>query len=210
MKNLVVSALLASAIAAPACAAELVTNGGFEDPAGLNAGWNHSISSSLDIVFAPGGAFAGDNLLRFSAKDGGAADTIYRTLNTVVGATYTYSFAVYSDTSLAGASSDFTAMLGSNVLVDFKNSDPFAWGLVIGSYVATSTKTELSFSGFSSKGAYGLDNVSVTGPTVEIDLPGTGGGAVPEPATWAMMLLGFGVVGATMRRRRAAGLAFAA
>ncbi|MFD1786733.1 FxDxF family PEP-CTERM protein [Sphingomonas floccifaciens] len=29
------------------------------------------------------------------------------------------------------------------------------------------------------------------------------GSAVPEPATWAMMLLGFGLVGATMRRRAA-------
>jgi hypothetical protein len=28
--------------------------------------------------------------------------------------------------------------------------------------------------------------------------------AVPEPATWGMMLIGFGVVGAAMRRRRAA------
>lgn len=27
-------------------------------------------------------------------------------------------------------------------------------------------------------------------------------GAVPEPATWGMMILGFGVAGATMRRRR--------
>ena len=27
-------------------------------------------------------------------------------------------------------------------------------------------------------------------------------GAVPEPATWAMMILGFGGVGATLRRRR--------
>ncbi len=26
-------------------------------------------------------------------------------------------------------------------------------------------------------------------------------GAVPEPATWAMMIMGFGLVGATMRRR---------
>jgi hypothetical protein len=30
----------------------------------------------------------------------------------------------------------------------------------------------------------------------------TPGGAVPEPATWAMMILGFGVVGATLRTRR--------
>ena len=27
---------------------------------------------------------------------------------------------------------------------------------------------------------------------------------VPEPATWAMLIAGFGLVGATMRRRRAA------
>lgn len=30
----------------------------------------------------------------------------------------------------------------------------------------------------------------------------TGSGAVPEPATWAMMILGFGVVGAATRRKR--------
>ena len=32
----------------------------------------------------------------------------------------------------------------------------------------------------------------------------TVGGAIPEPATWAMLLTGFGLVGATMRRRAAA------
>ena len=32
-------------------------------------------------------------------------------------------------------------------------------------------------------------------------------GGVPEPATWAMMLLGFGGIGAAMRRRRKPGLA---
>jgi hypothetical protein len=31
---------------------------------------------------------------------------------------------------------------------------------------------------------------------------GAGGGSVPEPATWAMMLLGFGGIGASMRRQR--------
>lgn len=34
------------------------------------------------------------------------------------------------------------------------------------------------------------------------DLVGTVGNAVPEPATWAMMLFGFGVVGSSIRRRR--------
>ena len=30
------------------------------------------------------------------------------------------------------------------------------------------------------------------------------GGAVPEPSTWAVMILGFGIVGASVRRRRLA------
>jgi hypothetical protein len=39
--------------------------------------------------------------------------------------------------------------------------------------------------------------------------PGTeipGGGAVPEPSTWAMMLLGFGAMGLALRRRRRAAI----
>ena len=37
-----------------------------------------------------------------------------------------------------------------------------------------------------------LDNVSLTGPHAA---------AVPEPATWAMMIMGFGAIGGIMRRR---------
>jgi len=33
-------------------------------------------------------------------------------------------------------------------------------------------------------------------------LPGGGVGAVPEPGVWALMILGFGAVGAMLRRRR--------
>jgi hypothetical protein len=43
-------------------------------------------------------------------------------------------------------------------------------------------------------GVYSLSLSGNTGPTIPSD-------AVPEPATWAMMLLGFGAIGASLRRR---------
>ena len=39
---------------------------------------------------------------------------------------------------------------------------------------------------------------------VAVELTGTGGGTVPEPAAWALMLVGFGGIGATLRRRQRA------
>jgi hypothetical protein len=54
----------------------------------------------------------------------------------------------------------------------------------------------------------GLSSVVFTpttteGPWIQFDNVGVNGssGAVPEPATWAMMLLGFGMVGFAMRKR---------
>ena len=50
----------------------------------------------------------------------------------------------------------------------------------------------------------GLDNFGGS-PGFDVDyiqvLPGSIGGAVPEPASWALMIAGFGLVGTTMRRR---------
>ena len=43
---------------------------------------------------------------------------------------------------------------------------------------------------------------SVTTPPCQGAACGGGGNAVPEPAVWAMMIMGFGAVGAVMRRRR--------
>lgn len=56
---------------------------------------------------------------------------------------------------------------------------------------------------FKSGGTYfGSDGLS-TGLRV-FDNPGGGGGpAIPEPSTWALMIGGFGLAGAALRRRRA-------
>ncbi|WP_255601879.1 PEPxxWA-CTERM sorting domain-containing protein [Polymorphobacter megasporae] len=58
--------------------------------------------------------------------------------------------------------------------------------------------TQISFTSNTNQGTgdefYGLDNVRATGVAAI-------GGTVPEPASWAMMLAGFGLIGGVMRRR---------
>jgi len=64
---------------------------------------------------------------------------------------------------------------------------------------------------FDMKNVTGMLYYSEVGKNVQIDnirLAPPPPGAVPEPAAWALMILGFGGVGATLRRRRA--LVFAA
>ncbi|HEY0438417.1 MAG TPA: PEPxxWA-CTERM sorting domain-containing protein, partial [Phenylobacterium sp.] len=46
----------------------------------------------------------------------------------------------------------------------------------------------------SDPGGLGYDNLLS-------DIPSTGGGGVPEPSVWALMLGGFGLAGAMLRRR---------
>ena len=58
---------------------------------------------------------------------------------------------------------------------------------------------------FISNGTGGAFSVDVIGPNGATGVEGTGpgsGGTVPEPATWAMMLLGVFGVGGLLRRRR--------
>ncbi len=75
---------------------------------------------------------------------------------------------------------------------------------------SASTAFDLASIGFASPVVaikiVGLDNFGGS-PGFDVDyvqvLPGSIGGAVPEPATWAMLIAGFGLVGTGMRRRSA-------
>jgi hypothetical protein len=74
-------------------------------------------------------------------------------------------------------------------------------GLGAGAY-----STTLTFNGYSRYP--GLSDLALTPIKVTINAQiqggGGGAGAVPEPSTWAMMILGFGVVGTLARRRKVA------
>ncbi len=60
-------------------------------------------------------------------------------------------------------------------------------------------QTAVSFNMDSDTNAFEIDNIAVNAIGV-----GPHDGGVPEPATWAMILLGFGAIGFSMRRRRSA------
>lgn len=66
-------------------------------------------------------------------------------------------------------------------------------------FTPTAASTAVTFTTFANEGVgnefYGIDNV-VANATAAIP-------AVPEPGTWVLMLGGFGLIGASMRRRRA-------
>ncbi|MGL6043786.1 MAG: PEPxxWA-CTERM sorting domain-containing protein [Sandaracinobacteroides sp.] len=181
----IIIALLAFAATVPAFAGtNIVTNGGFET--GDFSGWtqfgNTGFSGVEDSSFvdAPEG--------EFQAYFGsfGSSGGIFQRLSTVAGERYAISFDFYAD---AGGPQFFRANFGSVTLL----SGRFRAGQDYTSYsfeaVAARPRTNLRFTARHDPGTYRLDNVSVS--------------LVPEPATWTMLIAGFGLVGLASRRRTA-------
>jgi hypothetical protein len=135
--------------------------------------------------------------------DNGNHGTLSQTLSTILGQTYTVSIFTTLYFGNGGIAVDQNgvaiALAGSYGTWSPNNFGvgPATWGQLTGTFIAGSASTTINIAGFPN-GSFmiGLDDVSVDGPLAS---------AVPEPSTWAMMILGFAGVGfMTYRRRKVA------
>ena len=131
------------------------------------------------------------------------------TISQVNGAAFTLQSFALTGVDLPGAfSSNFDVLFGFNYAdgtsavlatsIDANFSAPTSY-LIQNQLAGYTTKALTSFYVKADYGSQAgaklqLDNINVTAI----------GAAVPEPATWAMMIGGFGVIGASLRRRRRA------
>jgi hypothetical protein len=226
-KTAIIGILLASsaAVASPAQAANLLVNGGFEAPpintffqnfgpgsTGIS-GWTVDAftpfggsGGNVDIVngaFTPGGPSPAAEGSQFLDLVGfGSVGSIYQTFSTVAGQAYELNFA-YSH-NIFGGSPSKSADVGiyggvfSTLLIPFQtithntgSASNLDWRRQTYSFVATGSQSTVAFGMI----GQGNDNAGVLLDDLSVS-------AVPEPATWAMMILGFGLVGGMMRRRR--------
>ena len=180
-----VLAAAAVSVSMPSMAASIVTNGGFET--GDFTGWTQFGNTSFTSVFNSGGASEGI----YSAAFGpiGSTGGIFQTLATTGGATYSYSFSLRN---IGGVPNSFAASIDGNTVTSLTNAGTFPFTAYSGTFTATGALTDLRFTFQQDVRSYFLDAVSVVEEVA----------AVPEPATWAMMIAGFGIAGVSLRRRR--------
>lgn len=193
------ASLLAAAsltLAVPA-SANLIQNGGFEQPDVSTGTWKYFTSSqvqgwngsNIEIWDNYGGVTAheGDQFAELNAHPySGSAFGIYQDFATVIGQSYDLSFAYRARRS---TSESFTAdVAGDSWLLDDHTTG--GWNLFNGSFMATSNITTLRFTTVAPQsGTVGnfLDSVKVIV-------------SVSEPAGAA--LLGMGLLGMGLRRRK--------
>jgi hypothetical protein len=193
------------------------TNGSFENPGGTGftfltngstfvPGWIHTGNTNGEFYTGQAwGILAGDgtNYIGWGAN-GATGGILSQTFDTMVGATYQVDYLLTTQ-QLAGSNLPFQsnsvqALDGSTVLAGVTNS----FNMIAGNWLngnslvftATSTATTLRFTDTSNGAAtiginWGLDAVSVTQ---------LGGNAVPEPATYALVLTALGAL--ALRRKR--------
>jgi len=212
MKQFSVALLISlSGVSAPAMAADLLVNGNFEassDPTATPPGWTNIGHSDGVISYGIGPlpAFDGNyfyDLGGYGNANGPVGDGIMQSVATVIGQTYTLSFGLSSE-DVAGDSELEVLIGGQSTLYTLSSTGTwFLKGFAVQSisYVATSAMTDIKFiETMNSSGGNNdplIDRVSFAAAS-----------PAPEPASWAMMLGGFGLLGASLRAQRRTRVAF--
>jgi choice-of-anchor C domain-containing protein len=198
MKALWVLAAVA-AISASGANASTIINGGFDDdtPAAPfvtspPTGWTVT-SGSVDRIGSYWISQSGPGSIDLSGNNPG---TLAQTFATIASLTYRVSFflAGNPDGSPTVKALSVFATGGPTTSYTFDTTgfsrSNMGWAQQFYQFTATGTSTTLSFAAAASPDTpFGpaLDSVSI--------------GTVPEPATWGLMIFGFGIVGGAMRRR---------
>ena len=193
MKYLLALALAIAAGTPAAAAVNMVINPGFET--GNFSGWTLEDTSGNTRISA-----IGHNGSAYRA-DLGSVDLngINQNIATIAGQEYNFSFYVRGDaiSQSANPSNRFQAFFGSNKVYGATNlpANGGVYGLQSFNLFVTSAVTNIRFAVLDEANFIALDDVSVTAATATTP-------AVPESATWGMMILGMSVVGFAMRRRQ--------
>lgn len=202
MRGLLAAVAAIAMLPSAANAAEFV-NGSFEAgvPAGsfstVSGGNNSAITgwtvtgNSVDYI---GNYWTAQDGSRSIDLNGGAQGGIQQTFDTLAGVQYNVTFWLAGNPDGAPITKNVlvSATGATDGLFSFDSTGTskinMGWSKYTYNFLGTGSPTTLSFAS-QNAGAYGaaLDNVAVN--------------AVPEPATWALMLIGFAAVGFGMRRR---------
>lgn len=216
------AAIAALAIAQPAAAAtNLIANGGFEtpgDPTGASVviyaggeptGFGWTVTEGSVDVHATNGPFGGEpdpagaGAAALDLVGLGQTGGIAQTFATLVGATYRLTFDFANNPFGPSAAMDFGVKgRNSNVFMQSVTHSgsvlsDMNWTNFVYEFTATDTQSTLFFTntaGITHGGVY-LDNVGV-------EYLSGGVAGVPEPGTWALMISGFALAGAALRRRQ--------
>jgi choice-of-anchor C domain-containing protein len=202
-KNLLAGVVLAASVLAGSASAatNLIQNGHFIGPnpngSFVTVGAGSSAIPEWDVLAGNvdwiQGYWAGSDGDGFSIDlNGTTQGTIGQSIDTVIGKHYTLTFDIAANPDFSGLR---VAIVGANGTIGVENyslnqGQPVAWSPRALGFTANSTSTLITFSsGNPDNCCYGaaIDNVAV---------------GVPEPATWALMIMGFGSAGAMLRRRR--------
>jgi len=200
------AAAMFSAVAGGAYAAtNLIQDGGFEGGPGTGADPSPWTGGLWGIIHDAGVAHSGEFFARTGCTGAGCVDPAGNPAlieqdvgGLTVGADYTLSFfaGTLNQNGPQITPNALKVFWGDQLVLDLTDTNVSGYQPFTLHLTATTANQRLAFLGRNDFGGEILDDVSL------VAVGDTGSGGVPEPAAWALMITGFGLAGARLRRQR--------